>query len=137
MGKIMAGELVDCRAAARRHMGRNEDHKLMFVPDAHARGRPLQRGLGDVKIAVLRLGYVVGAGHIGPHVYELTVGSEYLDATVLPIANVDQTLFIDQQAVGQVEFSGAALAGNTPGLDQLPIFGKAMYPAVAVAVGYV
>ena len=106
-----------------------------LVPDADAGGGTFQRGLGDAEAAVGGLGNVVGAGHVGPHLQEFALTGEDLYPAVLPVADVNQPLLINQQAVGQVELSRAALARLAPRRNEPPVAAEAVHPAVAVAIG--
>src|SRR5438309_2668657 len=70
---------ADAVDMAARHAG---EHLSLSVADADLRGLAVVFLLGDVEIAVLAAGDVVGAAHAGPLVEEIAVGREDLDALV-------------------------------------------------------
>src|SRR5579862_7538851 len=92
-----------------------DQHRSIGVADADLRGLAVDFLLGDVEIAVLAAGDVVGAPHAGPHAEEVAVGREYLDAFIRPVGDVELAVGVEGDAVRQVELA-LALARRAPRL---------------------
>src|SRR5258708_13725079 len=89
------------------------EHVSLCVADADM-GRPaILFLLGDVKIAVLAAGDVVGAAHAGPLAEELTLWREDLDALVGTVGNVELAGIVIGDAVRQEDLA-LALTRRAP-----------------------
>src|SRR6516162_4842807 len=64
------------------------EHRSFRIADADIGGLAVVFLLGDVEIAVLAAGDVIGAPHAGPLTKEVTVGREDLDALVRSIGHI-------------------------------------------------
>ena len=107
------------------------------VKDADLRGVGVVQGrqLADDEVALRGFGDVGGAAGVRPHCDEVAHGVKDLDAAVFAVADIDAVVAGDQQAVGQVEFVGALLAGLAPGEFEVAVVVEAVDAGVAVAVG--
>ena len=106
------------------------------VADADIGGVAAVFLLGDVEIAVLAAGDVVGAAHAGPLAEEVALGREDLDALVRPVGDVELAVIVEGDAVRQVELA-LAMARRAPRLDEPAVARKAVHAGVAVAVGHI
>src|SRR5947207_7249236 len=88
-------------------------HVSLSVPDANMGGPTVLFLLGDVEIAVLAAGDVVGAAHAGPLPEEFALGREDLDALIGAVGDVELAVIIERDAVRQVELA-LALARRAP-----------------------
>ena len=105
------------------------------VHNADARGLAVGAAFADDEGAFAVHRDVQGAAQVGPHCDVVAIGGINLDAVVFPVAQVQVAVGVRHDAVGQVEFAGAALARHAPGGFELAVGGEAMHPRVAVAVG--
>src|SRR4029077_8515875 len=74
---------------------------------------------------------VLRRAEMGPHAEKLPIGSEHLDAIILAVAYIDDTLGIELHGVRRVELAGSA-TGLTPFEQILPVLGKLEYARVSV-----
>src|SRR6266853_1927477 len=79
---------------------------------------------------------VLRRAEMGPHAEKLSFGSEHLDAIILAVAYIDDTLGVELHGVGRVELAGSA-SGLTPFELILAVLGKLDYARVAVAIGHI
>src|SRR5215510_1846089 len=113
------------------------EHRSVAIANADKRRRPVGLLLADVKHAIFVPGDVIWPTHTSPHADELPIGRENLHAAIGAVADVDLPIRSDQHAVRQVELTGCGLAWLAPGVDELAIARKAVYPGITVAIGNV
>ncbi len=65
-------------------------------------------------------GDVLRPVEVGPHINELTIKVENLDAVVISVADIEPTILIYIKLVGQLELAGT-VAVLTPCLEQLSL----------------
>src|SRR5258706_8553749 len=92
--------------------------------------------LGDVEIAALAAGDVVGTAHAAPLTKELTLRREDLDALVGTVGNVELAGIVIGDAVRQVELA-LAFTRRAPRGDKPAVAREAVHASVAVAVGHI
>ena len=112
------------------------EHISLAIADADIGRLALVFLLGDVKIAVLAAGDVVGAPHAGPLAEEVAVRREDLDALVRSIGDVKLAIVVEGDAVRQVELA-LAMARRAPRFDEPAVARKAVHAGVTVAVGHI
>src|SRR5712691_4097616 len=93
------------------------EHISLSIADADLRGLAVVFLLGNVEIAVLAAGDVVGAAHAGPHAEVVAVRREYLDALVRPVGDVELAGVVEGDRVRQMELA-RAIPRRAPRFDQ-------------------
>src|SRR5215469_9916683 len=112
------------------------EHISLSITHANLRGLAVVFLLGNVEIAVLAAGDVVGAAHAGPLAEVLALGREDLDALVRAVADVELAVVIEGDGVRQMELA-AAMTGFAPRFDEPAVAGEAVDAGVPVAVGHI
>ena len=112
------------------------EHISLSVADADIGGLAGVFLLGNVEIAVLAAGDVVGAAHAGPLAEVVALGREDLDALVRAVGDIELAVIVEGDAVRQVELA-LAIARRAPRFDEPAVARKAVHAGVAVAVGHV
>src|SRR5262249_1643205 len=100
-------------------------HCPVAIANADKWRRPGALLLADVKHTIFVSGDVVRPAHARPHADELSVGGEYLHASIGAVADVDLPIRSDQHTVRQVELTRCSLAWLAPGVDELAVARKA------------
>src|SRR3954454_18149028 len=83
------------------------EHLPLAVADADMGGAAILVLLGDVEIAVLAAGDVIGGAHASPLPDEGALRGEDLDALVGAVCDVEQPITVESDAVGQMDLAGA------------------------------
>src|SRR5207249_7101929 len=128
LGQIDVADRVDPETVSR---GRVEARQDLAVSIEDADRRPQLAHVGHLLRVEVDVGRPMDIAPLGD---ELPARVEHLDAAVLPVADVDESLRVDPQAVGQVELAGLLLARRAPRREQGALRREAMHAAVAVAV---
>src|SRR5262245_55938877 len=118
---------------AARHTGK---HISLSIADADLSGLAVIFLLGNVEVAILAAGDVVGAAHAGPLAEELALRREDLDALVRAIGDVELAVLVDGDAVRQMKLT-RAMARRAPRGDEPAVASEAVHASIAVAVGHV
>src|SRR6516162_7571843 len=100
------------------------EHVAFGIAHADIGGLAVVFLLGDVVVAVLAAGDVVGAAHAGPLAEKVALRREDLDALVRPVGDVELAVIIEGDAVRQVELA-LAVARRAPRLDEAAVARKA------------
>src|SRR5262249_58362664 len=86
------------------------EHSPVAIANADKRRRPVGLLLADVKHAIVVSGEVIWPAHASPHADELSVGREYLHASIGAVADVDLPIRSDQHTVRQAALTRHGLA---------------------------